>query len=81
MRYLPSRPASGEVFTPKVIFSVGSSTSSRGSARRLCGVGDRVADFDVLEPHEGHDVAGVGLFDLRAAEVLEDVAPTRPWPA
>ena len=29
----PSCPASGEVLTPKVIFSVGSSTTTRGSAR------------------------------------------------
>ena len=31
--YLPSRPPSGEVLTPNVIRSVGSSTSRRGSGR------------------------------------------------
>ena len=35
--YLPSRPDSGDVFTPNVIRSVGASTSSRGSGRGSAG--------------------------------------------
>ena len=73
VRYFPSRPANGEVFTPKVIFSVGSSTFSRGSAPGRLGVGHRVADLHPFQPHHGADVAGVDLLDLDAAEVLEHV--------
>ena len=54
----PSRPASGELLMPKIISSVGSSTSTRGKARRTVGVADRVADFDLLQADHGHDVAG-----------------------
>ena len=35
--YFPSRPDSGEVFTPNVMLSVGSSTSRRGSGRGSAG--------------------------------------------
>ena len=35
VRYLPSRPAYGDVFTPKLMRSTGSSTSSRGRATGL----------------------------------------------
>ena len=35
--YLPSRPASGDVFTPNVMRSVGASTSSLGSGRGSAG--------------------------------------------
>ena len=35
--YFPSRPDIGEVLTPKVIRSVGASTSRRGSGRGSCG--------------------------------------------
>ena len=37
VRNLPSRPASGDVLTPKVMRSVGSSTSRRGSGRGSAG--------------------------------------------
>ena len=69
----PSCPASGEVLTPKVIFSVGSSTTTRGRARGGSRIADRVADVDVLQPDHGDDVAGRRPLDLVPAEVVEDV--------
>ena len=44
-------------------------------------VADRVADLDLLQADDGDDVAGVGLVDLSAAEVLEDVERRRSWRA
>ena len=38
-------------------------------------VAHRVADLDVLQPDQGHDVAGLGRLDLGPAQVLEDVGP------
>jgi hypothetical protein len=70
--YLPSRPAKGELLIVKTISSVGSSTVSAAAARGLA-VADRVADLDVLQADEGHDVAGGRLLDLDAAQLVEDV--------
>ena len=81
VRYLPSRPASGEVLTPKVIFSVGSSTFSRGRARGVCGSLIVSPISTSSSPTTAHDVAGVDLVDFDAAEVVEDVDRDRPWRA
>ena len=71
VRYCPS-PVSGESLTVKSMLSVGSSTSIRGRADRLIGVGDGVADVDGAQADDGHDVAGLGHLDLGAAQLVED---------
>ena len=49
----PSRPDIGEVFTPKIIDTVGSSTAIGGIARGILGIGDGLADRDVLDARPG----------------------------
>ena len=61
---MPSLPASGEVLTPKVMRSTGSSTVRRGSGSGSLGVGDRVADLDLGEAGHDEQVAGHELVDL-----------------
>ena len=67
----PSRPAIGEVLTPKIIDTVGSSTAIGVSALRSTHVGDGFADGDVLDAGEADDVAGGGVGDVDAAQALE----------
>ena len=55
---------------PKIIDTVGSSTAIGGIASGV-GVGDRLADRDVLDAREADDVAGRGLGDLDAFQPLE----------
>ena len=69
--YWPSRPAIGDVLTPKIIDTVGSSTGMRGMATRCSGLGDRLADRDVLDAGETDDVAGGRLLDLHALQAVE----------
>ena len=71
MTYCPSRPAIGEVLTPKIIDTVGSSMAIGGIAHRVLGIGDRLADGDVLDAGEADDVAGGGLLDLDALQAVE----------
>ena len=59
--YLPSLPASGEVFTWKFMVSVGSSTPTHRQRLGLVDVADRVADVEVLDAGDGDDVAGHGF--------------------
>ena len=66
MTYCPSRPASGDVLTPKIIETVGSSIAVGGIASPVLGVDDRLADGDVLDAGQADDVAGAGLLDLHA---------------
>ena len=56
--YCPSRPAIGDVLTPKIIDTVGSSIAIGGIAIAVLDVGDRLADRDVLDAGEADDVAG-----------------------
>ena len=44
-----------------------------GQRPRRIAIAHRIADLDVLQPHQGDDVAGLGRLDLGAAQVLEDV--------
>ena len=62
---------SGEVFTPKVMRSTGSSTVRRGQRRGVVRVGERVADLDLGEPGDDEQIAGGALVDLDAADALE----------
>ena len=55
--YLPSRPASGLSLTEKVISTVGSLIFTKGSGSTLAGAAQGVADGDVRQAGEGHDVA------------------------
>ena len=55
--FLPSRPASGEVLMPIVIESVGSSTRVTGSGRGVVGIGERLADRDLVDARDRDDVA------------------------
>ena len=73
MTYFPSRPASGEVLTPKVICKVGSSTFTRGRALGSWGEATVSPISIPSSPTTAADFAGVDLVDLLAAEVLEEV--------
>ena len=54
----PARPTSGELFTPIVIEIAGSSTVISGSGRGCIHVGQGLADHDVRDAGDGHDVPG-----------------------
>ena len=69
--YWPSLPASGEVLMPKIIDTVGSSTSVYGIGIAVFGIGDGFADGDVLDAGEADDVAGERFLDLDALQALE----------
>ena len=71
--YCPSRPAIGEVLTPKIIDTVGSSIAIGGIAMLVLHVGDRLADGDVLDAGEADDVAGRGFLDVDALQAVEGV--------
>ena len=73
MTYWPSRPAIGEVLTPKIIDTVGSSIAIGGIGDRVLDVGDRLADRDVLDAGQADDVAGGRLLDLDALQAVERV--------
>jgi hypothetical protein len=75
--YLPSSLA-GEgrgVHAEGHLDTVGSSTAMRGAGVRVLGVGDRVADGDLLDARDGDDVAGaaasISLPRLRPSKVVE----------
>ena len=53
----PLRPASGEVLVPSVIASDGSSTVITGSGAGIVGVGDRLADHDLVDAGDGDHLA------------------------
>ena len=80
MTYLPSRPANGEVLMLNTIWIVGSSTVTRGSARRACGSLTVSPIVDVVEADERRDVAGGGFFDLRRGRACRTRGPRRPSP-
>ena len=71
--YCPSRPAIGDVLTPKIIDTVGSSIAIGGIALRMLDVGNRLADGDVLDAGEADDVAGGRLLDVDALQAVEGV--------
>ena len=68
---MPSRPDIGDVLTPKIIDTVGSSTAMTGIAHAELDVGDRLADGDVLDARQADDVAGRRLGDVDALEPFE----------
>ena len=61
--------------------SVGSSTSIRGKATGLLGVGDRVADVDGAQPDDGDDVAGLGRLRPRCGPACRRPSRCRSSPA
>jgi hypothetical protein len=67
----PSRPDIGDVLTPKIIETVGSSTRDDRHRRRILRIGDRLANRDVLDPGETNDVAGCRVVDVDALEAFE----------
>ena len=73
VRACPSRPASGEVLIPMVIDRLGSSTCSGSSGDRVVGVGERLADRDLLEAGDRDDVAGTRGLGRDALQRLGDV--------
>ena len=54
-------PMIGQVLVPMVIEIAGSSTVMPGQRPDVVGVGDGLADGDVLDAGHRDDVAGVGL--------------------
>ncbi len=79
MTYLPSLPAKGEVFGPKIMLTVGSSTVMIGQRLGVGQVGDRLAYLRVFEAREGHDVPRAHLVGLDAlqSEVREGLRDAR----
>ena len=71
--YCPSRPAIGDVLTPKTIDTVGSSIAIGGMAIAVLDVGDRLADRDVLDAGQADDVAGGGLLNVDALQAVEGI--------
>ena len=67
----PSFPASGEVFTPKVIRRTGSSTSSRGSGWRVVGIGQGVADLYFGKATDDKEVTSHPFLDVDSAQSFE----------
>ena len=67
----PSRPANGEVLTPKIVETVGSSIAIVGDRHGRLGVRDRLADHDVLDAGEADDVAGCGRLDVDPPQAVE----------
>jgi hypothetical protein len=61
----------GDVLTPKIIDTVGSSYRNRRNPHVVLGIADRFADGDALNAGEADDVAGGGLFDFRALQAIE----------
>ena len=76
----PSLPASGEVLTPIVIDSDGSSTVIDRQRTRVVGVGQRLADRDLGDAGDGDDLARAGLVGVDAVQRVGDVAARRPGP-
>ena len=71
--YLPSWPASGDLFTMKFMVSVGSSTPTIGEALGLLRIGERGADDEVLDAGDRDDLARGGDVGLDLVEALEGV--------
>ncbi len=67
----PSRPASGESLTTKLIARVGGSTGVDGSGDLDLGRADRVGDGGLGKPGDGDDVARLGLLDRPTIEAAE----------
>ena len=73
---LPSRPECGESLIVKTIESVGSSISDRRQCDRCFGVGQGLADGDLVEPGDCDDVSGSGGLDLDSLQALDS---RRAW--
>ena len=71
--YLPLRPASGELLTQNTICSVGSSTATRGMARRFSASLIVSPISTSARPTTATISPAVGLFDFGAAELVENV--------
>ena len=73
VRREPERPASGEVLMPIVIPRAGSSIVDRRQRHWILGSGDRLADRDLRDARERHDLARPGLVDLDPPQPLGGV--------
>ena len=71
VRYCPS-PVSGESLTREEHAQGRLVDLDSRQGDRVLGVGDRVADVDGSQADDRDDVAGLGCFDLGAAELVED---------
>ena len=67
----PSRPDMGDVLTPKIIDTVGSSIAIGGIAMRCSTSAIGLADRDVLDARKADDVAGRRVVDVDAPEPVE----------
>ena len=74
------RPESGDVFTPNVIRSTGSSTSSRGRASGSIGIGERVADLNLGEAGDHEQIAGDPLADVDSPRPAKPSSWVTPAP-
>ncbi len=61
------------MLTPNTICIVGGSTVSRGSAIGVFRIGNRVADFDRIQPDDRRNIPGRGLVDFNSAQLIEHV--------
>ena len=71
--YWPSRPAIGEVLTPKIMRHRGFVDRDRRNRDLVLHVGDRLADRDVLDSGQTDDVAGGGFLDVDPLEAVERI--------
>ncbi len=71
--YCPSRPAIGDVLTPKIIDTVGSSTAIIVHRHLPLDFGDGLADGDVGNARETDDVAGRRVVDVDALQPVERI--------
>ena len=71
--YCPSRPAIGDVLTPKIIDTVGSSTAIIVHRHLALDFGDGLADGDVGHARQTDDVAGRGVVDVDALQAVERI--------
>ena len=72
MRYLPSRPANGDVLTPKVMASTGSST-----VRRVSGIGLSAAAIHEYRGGLTIPLTGGGVRETKGASVIGTVLDMR----
>ena len=69
--YCPSRPAKGEVLTPKTIDTVGSSMAIGAIGAGASVDGDGFANRDAVDAGKTDDVAGGRLVDVDALQSVE----------
>ena len=80
VEYCPSRPAKGEVLTPKVSRSVGSSIAIVGRASGASGLARVAPMLASGEAGQGDDLAGARRGDLDPLQPVEDGERVNPLP-